>query len=153
MPLFINYRFIKKGGFILIISKKGNYGLRLAYELACNHSTGCISAKEISQRQNIPLQILEQLLFLLSKSGLIKIESGPSGIGYMLANEPDKLSVGDIFQALEGPFQISGCVTSGEKEHCHREEYCVSLIFWKKFEKEIKHLLDSYALDDLSRLS
>lgn len=137
----------------MIISKKGNYGLRAAYELACNYATGSISAKQISQRQNIPLQILEQLLFLLSKGGLIKIESGPSGIGYLLADEPDKLSVGDIFQALEGPFQISGCITSGEREHCHREAYCFSLIFWKKIEKEIKHLLDSYALSDLSRLS
>ena len=137
----------------MIISKKGNYGLRAVYELTCNYSAGFVTAKQISQRQNIPLQVLEQLLFLLSKGRLIEIESGPSGIGYKLAEEPDKLSVGDIFQALEGPFQISGCVTSGEKEHCHREEYCFSLIFWEKIEKEIKHLLNSYTLSDLTRLS
>ncbi len=137
----------------MILSQKGNYGLRMAYELACKYSTGFVTAKQISQRQNIPLQILEQLLFLLNNGGLLKIEPGPSGMGYMLADEPDKLSVGDIFQAIEGPFQISGCVTSGQKEHCHREAYCFSLIFWKKIEKEIKHLLDSYALSDLSRLS
>lgn len=137
----------------MILSQKGNYGLRMAYELACNYPSGFVTAKQISQHQNIPLQILEQLLFLLSNGGLIKIESGPSGVGYMLAEEPDKLSVGDFFQALEGPFQISGCVTSGEKEHCHREEYCFSLIFWKKFETEIEHLLDSYSLGDLTRLS
>lgn len=137
----------------MILSKKGNYGLRAVYELACNYSEGFVTAKQISQRQNIPLQVLEQLLFLLSKGGLINIESGPSGIGYKLADEPDKLSVGDVFQALEGPFLISGCVTSGEKEHCHREEYCFSLLFWKKFEKEIKQLLDSYSLGDLTSLS
>jgi Rrf2 family transcriptional regulator, cysteine metabolism repressor len=137
----------------LKLSKKGNYGLRAVYELACSYSAGPVPARLISQRQNIPLQVLEQLLFLLIKGGLIKIESGPTGIGYKLADEPDKLSVGDVFQALEGPFQISGCITSGEKEHCHREDYCFSLIFWKKVEKEIKQVLDSYALSDLTRLS
>ncbi|MEX1299466.1 MAG: Rrf2 family transcriptional regulator [Desulfotignum sp.] len=137
----------------MIVSQKGNYGLRMAYELARNYSAGFVTAKQISQRQNIPLQVLEQLLFLLINSGLIKTISSPSGIGYRLADEPDKVSVGDIFQALEGPFQISGCVTSGQREHCHREAYCFSLIFWQKIEEEIKHLLENYALSDLSQLS
>lgn len=137
----------------MIVSQKGNYGLRMAYELACNYPAGFVTAKLISQHQHIPLQVLEQLLFLLSKGGIIISETSPSGIGYMLADDPAKLSVGDIFQALEGPFQISGCVTSGQKDHCHREAICFSLVFWKKIEKEIMHLLDRYALSDLLRLS
>lgn len=134
------------------ISRKGNYGLRTAYELTRNYSKGPVTAKLISQRQNIPLQVLEQLLFVLSKGGVIKIESSPSGVGYILADEPNKLSVGDFFKTLEGPFQISGCVTSGKKEHCSREEYCISITFWRMFEKEMEHLLDGYTLGDLSRL-
>jgi Rrf2 family protein len=126
--------------------------LRIAYELACNYSKGPVTAKLISQRQNIPLQVLEQLLFVLSKGGVIKIESGPSGVGYILADEPNKLSVGDFFKSLEGPYQISGCVTNGKKEHCSREEYCISITFWRMFEKEMEHLLDGYTLGDLSRL-
>ncbi|MBC8442468.1 MAG: Rrf2 family transcriptional regulator [Deltaproteobacteria bacterium] len=135
------------------ISSKGNYGLRAAYELACNYGEGPIAAKQISQHQSIPLQVLEQLLFLLYNNGLIKIEDGPFGLGYMLSDEPDRLSVGDIFRALEGPVQIAGCVNSGEKEHCHREKFCFSLIFWKMFEKKMEHLLDGYSLGDLSRLA
>lgn len=135
------------------LSQQGNYGLRAAYELTCNYLQGPVTAKQISQRQNIPLLVLEQLLFLLSKSGLIKIEYGPLGVGYMLADEPSNLSVGDIFRPLEGPFQISGCVTSGEKEHCHHNKHCFSITFWKMFEKEIEHLLDSYTLDDFFRIA
>ena len=134
------------------VSQKGNYGLRTAYELTRHYSKGPVTAKLISQRQNIPLQVLEQLLFVLSKGGVIKIESSPSGVGYILADEPNKLSVGDFFKTLEGPFQISGCVTSGMKEHCSREEYCISITFWRMVEKEMEHLLDGYTLGDLSRL-
>ena len=135
------------------ISKQGKYGLRAAYEVACNYEKAFISAKQISQRQNIPLLILEQLLSQLYKDGIVKIKFGPSGIGYKLFDEPDRICVGDIFRTLEGPFQIAGCITSGEKEHCYREKYCISLIFWNKFEKEIEHLLDGYSLGDLSRLA
>ena len=153
MRLECKFTLIYKKGSVLRISKEGNYGLRAAYELARNYSKGAITAKQISQQQNIPLQVLEQLLFLLSKNGLIKIESSPLGIGYILANEPDQLSVGEVFQALEGPFQISGCVSSGEIDHCDRQEYCFSITFWQIFEKEVIHLLDSYKLDDLTRMA
>ncbi|UCE05782.1 MAG: Rrf2 family transcriptional regulator, partial [bacterium] len=130
----------------------GNYGVRAIYELACNYGKGPIQIKQISERQDIPLRYLEQLLLRLKRSGVIESVRGPSG-GYVLTDDPVNLSGGDVFRVLEGPFQMAGCVQSGNKDHCRRMKNCISNILWSKIESRFEQILDEITLLDLTQIN
>ena len=60
-------------------STKSRYGLRLMAELACSTSGRAMPLKEISERQQLSLKYLEQLVTPLVRAGLVKSERGSQG--------------------------------------------------------------------------
>ncbi len=66
------------------ISTKGRYALRLMLDLA-EHNTGeFISLKDISERQNVTVKYLEQIVTSLTRAGFLRSQRGNNG-GYRLA--------------------------------------------------------------------
>ena len=62
-------------------STKSRYALRLMAELARYAPGTTVSLKEISERQNLSLKYLEQIVTPLARAGLVKSERGSQG-GY-----------------------------------------------------------------------
>ena len=91
------------------LSTRGRYGLRAMLDIAINQGDGPTTLPSISERQGISVGYLEQLMVPLKKEGLIRSVRGAQG-GYLLAREPEKITVGDIIRALEGPIAPVACV-------------------------------------------
>ena len=68
-------------------STKSRYALRLMAELARYAPGTTVSLKEISERQNLSLKYLEQIVTPLARVGLVKSERGSQG-GYRLTKAP-----------------------------------------------------------------
>ena len=83
------------------ISAKGRYAVCFMTDLAEHAENGCISLKEISERQNISKKYLEQIIPVLKKGGLLLANRGSQG-GYALAKKAEKITVGDILRLTEG---------------------------------------------------
>ena len=49
------------------ISTKGRYGLRIMTDLAVYGGDGCVSLKDIAEREHLSEKYLEQIINLLSK--------------------------------------------------------------------------------------
>ncbi|NLM96021.1 MAG: Rrf2 family transcriptional regulator [Halanaerobiaceae bacterium] len=131
------------------ISTRGRYGLRAIIDLANNEYRGAIPLREISQRQNISEQYLEQLFASLRKSGLVKSIRGAHG-GYLLNDSPEKITVKDILTALEGPIAPADCVLSEDiLEKCNNGGNCVTRKVWIMIKENLEELLDSVTLAEL----
>jgi Rrf2 family cysteine metabolism transcriptional repressor len=87
------------------ISSKGNYGIIIMFALAKNHKQGLLQINHIARTRKIPRSYLIQLLNKLKKAGLIDSVRGNRG-GYKLAHDPDKITVLDVIESLEGRFSI-----------------------------------------------
>lgn len=129
-------------------STKARYGLRAMVEISLNHNQGPLSVKIISERQEISESYLEQIMSSLTRRGLAKSIRGVHG-GYLLAKDPDKIKVGDVIRALEGPIAPVDCVSKQNPLDCKRAEFCVSKIVWEKVRDVIDEALDSLTLQDL----
>ena len=70
------------------ISTKGRYALRVMIDLASFGNDNFIALKDISQRQNIPIKYLEQIVATLNKAGYLNSMRGSNG-GYRLAHSPE----------------------------------------------------------------
>ena len=126
------------------------YGTRAVFDIAY-HSIGLpVPVQEISTRQEIPIRYLEQIFHKLKKAKLLKSKKGPSG-GYVLAQAPEKITVGDIIRAVKEPLDLVLCVSAeGENgKDCHRAEQCVTKPVWEEAGRLIKDYFNSITITDL----
>jgi Rrf2 family cysteine metabolism transcriptional repressor len=87
------------------ITARAEYASLAVLDLALHYNSGQVQAKEIADRQQIPLKFLEQILIQLRNAGLVRSIRGASG-GYLLARSPDEISLKDVVEAVEGELNI-----------------------------------------------
>ena len=133
---------------MLRLSTKGQYGVRAMFEIASASGTGPVTIKEISEKQDVSVAYLEQILNKLRKAGLINSVKGPGG-GYVLNREPGSISIGAILRELEGPVAITSCLDP--REGCLRVDGCVTHLLWKSLGEKIEGFLDTMTLKDLMK--
>lgn len=129
------------------ISTKGRYSLRMLIDLAMHSNDGFISLKDIAERQNISKKYLEQIVPLLSKSGLLKANRGYQG-GYMLAKPANQYTVGEILRLTEGSLAPVACL-EGEVNDCARVNECITLPVWQGLYDVITNYLDHITLQEI----
>jgi Rrf2 family protein len=115
-------------------------------DIAEHGGGGRVSIKEISERQDISVKYLEQIVTHLTKTGLLRSERG-SGGGYQLTKAPDCYTAGEILRAIEGKLAPVACLQD-EANLCGRAGICKTLGFWQGLYKVIDEYVDSVTLKD-----
>ncbi len=132
----------------MVFSTKGRYALRLMVDLTLHNSGDYIALKDVSQRQNISVKYLEQIVPLLSKAGMLKSVRGPQG-GYKLSKSPREYTAGDILRITEGSLSPVPCLENGA-DGCERRNECTTIDFWSGLYKAVTDYVDSVTLEDLA---
>ncbi len=133
------------------LSARGEYGVRAMVRLALNYREEPVPLSKIALSEDISQQFLEQIFSTLRKGGLINSVRGARG-GYTLALPPDKICVGDIIRALEGPIAPVDCVSEeagGDECLCGRTEECLVRNVWEQLRDRINEVLDNITLYDM----
>lgn len=131
---------------MLKLSTKGQYGVRAMYEITMGHPDRPLTIRAISEKQDVSIHYLEQILNRLRHAGLIRSVKGPGG-GYLLTRDPENISIADILFELEGPVTITSCLNP--EEGCVRVESCVTHLLWKSLGRQIEDFLKTITLHDL----
>jgi Rrf2 family cysteine metabolism transcriptional repressor len=84
------------------------------------------SAKTLAERLGTSEKYIEQILIPLRRAQLVRSRRGLKG-GYVLARPPMAISLADVFQVLQGPFNLCGCAD----RECHE---CVRPELWRSLE-------------------
>jgi Rrf2 family protein len=89
------------------VSKAADYALRAVLELARTGGT-TLTAKQLSQAQQIPQPFLQHLLLDLKRADIVLTQRGAGG-GYRLARSSAAITLADIVRAVDGPLvQVHG---------------------------------------------
>ena len=131
----------------MIISTKGRYGLRAMFELAKEYGSAPQSIKHIAELQELSEQYLEQLFSKLKSAGLVKSTRGAGG-GYSLSDKPDRITVGQVLTALEGPLTPAECV-GDDAPGCENIGLCTTHIIWQRIYDGFNDVLESITLGDM----
>ena len=67
------------------------------------------SARKVGSRLKVSVAHLSKVLRRLSKAGLVTATRGAAG-GFKLAKPPDKITLLDVFEAIEGPLEAVPCM-------------------------------------------
>ena len=132
----------------MLISSKGRYALRIMLDLAQNGQQEYLSLKEVSERQDISLKYLENIVRMLHQSGLIQSLRGKNG-GYRLVKAPQAYSIGEILRATENGLKPVSCISPDDECTCDRAEACITLPLWQAIDHQLNAYLDSISLEDV----
>jgi Rrf2 family cysteine metabolism transcriptional repressor len=116
--------------------------------LALHGGDSPLPLKTIAGRQEISEPYLEQLISVLRKDGLVKSVRGAQG-GYLLAHEPDQITVGSIIRSLEGSMAPADCVIEDDPADCSKADCCITRGIWEKIRISIDNVIDSITLQDM----
>jgi Rrf2 family protein len=135
-----------------MISKKTKYALKALIQLAERHrGNKPVLISEIAERDRLPKKFLELILLELKNKGILQSKKGKGG-GYLLAQPPDKISLGAILRILEGPLALLPCasVTAYRKcDECKDENTCGLKIVMNEVRESTARILDGTTLQDV----
>jgi Rrf2 family transcriptional regulator, iron-sulfur cluster assembly transcription factor len=132
----------------LKLNTRVRYGLRAMLEIALEESENGVLQKDISERQNISVKYLDNIITALKTAGLIINAKGKKS-GYKLTRKPGKIKVIDVYNAFEPGVVLIDCLSN--KHLCDRASKCSVRDFWGGLNDVIKNYLESYTLEDLIR--
>lgn len=83
------------------LTTKSEYGL-ICLKYLSEHSNGLpVSVTEISEKEHLPKDYVEQIFAKLRRAGIIRSMMGSHG-GFILSRAPSQISLKEILEALEG---------------------------------------------------
>ncbi len=129
------------------ISTKGRYALRVLVDLAEHGGEGYVSLSAISVRQGISKKYLEQIIPLLSSSGMLVANRGAHG-GYKLSRPASRCTVSEILRLTEGSIAPVSCL-EGEYNDCDRCAECDVLYVWQGFYDMIENYFGKITVQDI----
>ena len=154
----------------MIFTKRSDYGLRAAMELAAGYGCGPLSARQIAQRGNLPEPFVRKLLQELARAGLANSERGRHG-GYVLAHAPGHVTVRETLEAFETLAPVP-CLDPANVPEVEREQSfagnggtsgedactldiaefsCPARAAWHLVDRRVRATLEAMTLDDLLR--
>ena len=98
-----------------------------------------LSVREISEKEDLPVRYLEQLIASLKKQGLVNSIKGPTG-GYTLSKPSSEISMFDIVTAVDGHAVFSSEESSVLSQLMNDE-------IFSPLDKNLKDQLQSITLD------
>ena len=107
-----------------MLSKKTQYAFHALTYLAENLDKGPVLISEISQKRQISLKFLENILLELKKAGVLGSKKGKGG-GYYLIKNPEEVSLARIIRMLDGPIALLPCVSLNYYEQCENCEEAI----------------------------
>ena len=125
---------------------KVDYAVRALLDLA--EGSGTKQSGDIAERWSIPAPYLDQLLTALRKAGLVTSVRGPQG-GHMLARPASRITVNDVFEALEGPLAPIECLEDNAR--CSFSRTCAIQDVWSEVQTTVARLLTAVTIADLAR--
>lgn len=131
---------------MLRISKKTEYAIISLVDMAANGKTTLVTAKDLSDRYNIPREILGKVLQSLAKNGLIESHQGVKG-GYQLVVPLKQINISQVLQVVDGPIQLVDCAVNDDCD-CGQIDYCNIRNPMEFIQKELTRFFSNITLQD-----
>jgi Rrf2 family protein len=130
------------------ISARTDYAIRAMLMLAQEaHSAGDpISVDTLAHRQTLPRKFLEAILGDLRRGGIVVSQRGAAG-GYRLSRSAARISLGDIFRAVDGPLAEVRGLRPHETSYEGVAEHLP--VVWVALRASLRRVLDGTSLEQL----
>ena len=117
-------------------------------DLAKFNSINPVSLRDISLRQGISLDYLEQIFSKLRKKEIVQSVRGIQG-GYVLNKKAKEIKLTNIFDAVDEKVKTVQCKKESKKGCNGRSSKCLTHDLWDELENHINNFFEKKSLEDL----
>ena len=130
------------------LTSKGRYAVMAMADLASNTNVKPISLSEISSRQNISLQYLEQIFIKLKNKKLVRSARGAAG-GYFLDKPASEIKLSNIIFAVDEEIKMLNCKKQSKRGCNNKSTKCITHNLWDQLDQHINGFFEKVKLKDL----
>jgi len=130
------------------LTSKGRYAVMALADLARFNNVKPVSLRDISLRQGISLDYLEQIFSKLRKDEIVQSIRGTQG-GYVLNKKPNEIKLSNIFKAVDEKVKTVQCKKDSKKGCNGKPTKCVTHNLWDELENHINIFFEKKSLEDL----
>ena len=127
------------------LTTKSRYAINALAELLVYAKNTPVRLKDISEKQNIELNYLEQIFRKLRLAGIVESIRGRNG-GYVYASDPTKISIKQIMDAVEEDLDATNCAGASS---CFEGRQCSSHKLWDDLNHVVENYLSKIFINDL----
>ena len=130
------------------LTSKGRYAVMALADLAKFNSMNPVSLRDISLRQGISLDFLEQIFSKLKKNNIVKSIRWTHG-GYILTKNPEEIKLANIFNAVDEEIKTVKCKKESKRGCNGKTSKCITHDLWDELEVHINDFFKQKNLKDL----
>ncbi len=127
----------------LEVTRRADLAVRALVALA---GVDRLKAADLAEGLGTTAAFVPQVIGALVKRGWIRSDPGPTG-GYTLVVSPERVSVLDVVEAVDGPTDDGRCVVADLA--CGRRSVCALHDAWTRARDELVGALDAVTIGDL----
>jgi Rrf2 family protein len=134
------------------VSKETDYALRALFTLVDHFGGAPIPIRELARRNDVPRRFLEQIMLKLKTQGWVDSVAGVRG-GYVLARNPEKITMGEVVRHFDGILAPIDCVSVTGYQRCSQEPVCRFRRVFFDARNYVAELMDRTTLAEVSKRS
>ena len=132
------------------LTSKGRYAVMALVDIARFNNLNPVSLRDISLRQGISLDYLEQIFSKLRKKEIVQSVRGTQG-GYILNKKAKDIRLTNIFEAVDEKIKTVKCKKESKKGCNGKATKCLTHNLWDELENHIHSFFNEKSLEDLVR--
>jgi len=129
------------------ISKKTEYGILAVQYICSTEAEYAATVREIAEKYKISPTLLAKILQQLAKKDIIRSVQGPRG-GYIMNSDARKVSLADVFEAIEGPLHLTEC--NMDDRSCTRSDDCTLKDGFAPIQQQLADFFRNILIKDLT---
>ncbi|MDX9993401.1 MAG: Rrf2 family transcriptional regulator [Anaerolineales bacterium] len=123
------------------ITRQADYAIRAVLYISKLEENQRAATSQIAKEQRIPPSFLAKIISQLSIAGLLQTSRGARG-GVTLARSPQKITLLDVVEAIDGPIALNECVH--DENACSFGDECPLRSIWCDAQEDlVKRLRDT----------
>lgn len=130
------------------LTRAADYASRVMVHLAGLPAGTRCSLPALAEAIEVPEQFLSKVLQMLGRSRLIQSQRGASG-GFELSADPERISLLEVVEAVEGPIQLNLC--TGPGDGCGRRTHCAVHLVWMEAQEALVSVLRKATIAGMAR--
>ncbi|MBR9974532.1 MAG: Rrf2 family transcriptional regulator [Bacteroidetes bacterium] len=131
----------------MLYSKTAQYSIQSMLFIAANNSEQNILVRDVAKELGLPASFLSKILQTLSRYGFLNSVKGPKG-GFSLSEKGAESTIAELVAVVDGPMNFEMCLAGFSP--CSEENACPFHHEWKRIREEIRELVNSKAILELS---
>jgi len=119
----------------------------MALKFISNSELKLVTAREISDKNNIPYDLLSKILQKLKNENILISNQGTNG-GYSMNKRPEEIQLYNLMMAIDGDAGIAECMHENGDKDCSMIDNCSIKSPMTQLQREVEELFKRKTISD-----